>query len=72
MIEKVVCICKLKILLNDIGISYKIKTNKTINGWRCLQGCECRRLYKDLSIGNLVKFFSVYIYNENNLKRIFR
>lgn len=54
-----------------IGNSYKRNINKTTNGKRCLHGSEGRGRYKALSIGNLVKFFSVYIDKEDNLKKEF-
>lgn len=54
-----------------IGNSYKRNTDKTTNGKRCLHGSEGRGRYKALSIGNFVKFFSVYIDKEDNLKKEF-
>ena len=54
-----------------IGNSYKRNVHKTTDGRRCLHGSEGRGRYKALSIGNIVKFSSVYIDKEDNLKKEF-
>lgn len=54
-----------------IGNSYKRNAEKTSNGRRSLHGSEGRGRYKALSIGNNVKFYSVYIDKEDNLKKEF-
>lgn len=54
-----------------IGNSYKRNVDKTTDGRRCLHGSEGRGRYKALSIGNIVKFSSVYLDKEDNLKKEF-
>ena len=54
-----------------IGNSYKRNVHKTTDGRRCLHGSEGRGRYKALSIWNIVKFSSVYIDKEDNLKKEF-
>lgn len=54
-----------------IGNSYKRNAEKTSDGRRCLHGSEGRGRYKALSIGNNVKFYSIYIDKEDNLKKEF-
>ncbi len=54
-----------------IGNSYKRNIDKTTNGKRRLHGSEGRGRYKALSIGNIVKFNSVYVDKEDNTKKEF-
>ncbi len=54
-----------------IGNSYKRNVAKTTDGKRCLHGSEGRGRYKALSIGNIVKFSSVYVDKEDGLKKEF-
>ena len=54
-----------------IGNSYKRNVERTSDGRRCLHGSEGRGRYKALSIGNNVKFYSIYFDKEDNLKKEF-
>ena len=54
-----------------IGNPYKRNVDKTSDGKRSLHGSEGRGRYKALSIGNNVKFSSIYIDKEDNLKKEF-
>lgn len=54
-----------------IGNSYKRNRDKTKDNKRSLHGSEGRGRYKALSIGNYLKFSSIYLDEQDNLKKEF-